>query len=172
MTQGKNILLQQRGVIILLIILTGMTTFIRGFTAPRAQSSHCCRSFHSTTTRFLNRFLFDNPETNTKSTDSNSIIPTVILPKDDYRTIHAAKTLGLANGDKIRAGVVSCEEHSGLWTDDATVKWIPEGNVKKAEVLRNGNPPGSLSIELNDLKTSDASSDQILVSLILALPRP
>lgn len=98
--------------------------------------------------------------------------PKVILPKDDFRTVHAAKILGLKNGDTIRAGVVSCEEHNGLWTDEATVEWIPEGKVKKPEVLKNGNPPGSLSVQLNSLAPQDAPSDQILVSLILALPRP
>jgi hypothetical protein len=126
------------------------------------------RYFHSTSVCQLNRFLFDPSEV--ESGESSS--PRVVLPKDDYRTIHAANILGLENGDKIRAGVVSCEEHNGLWTDEATIQWIPEGKVKKAEVLKNGKPPGSLSIQLDNLSSPDAPSDQILVSLILALPRP
>lgn len=126
--------------------------------------------FHSTSVRRLNRFLFDPCEVESEGEESNTA--RVILPKDDYRTIHAAKILGLKNGDKIRGGIVSSEEHSGLWTDEASVEWIPEGKVKKAEVLGNGNPPGSLSISLDHLKSPDAPSDQILVSLILALPRP
>lgn len=166
---------QPLGFIFLLTLLSGMKTRIRGFTAHQTKVSRC-RSFHSTTTRFLNRFLFDNLETKSEdtfnATNSSATIPRVILSKDDYRTVHAAKILGLSNGDRIRAGVVSCEEHDGLWTDDATIEWIPEGKVKKPEVRNNGNPPGSLSIQLNNLLPPDAPSDQILVSLLLALPRP
>jgi RsmE family RNA methyltransferase len=133
------------------------------------------RCIHSTMTCQLNRFLFDPEET--CLTDSDPSVPTVILPQDDYRTIHAAKILGLKNGDTIRAGIVGSGESPGRWTDDATVEWIPLPPVKKPEVLKNGNPPGSLSIRLNDLISFDAkesSSDdsKILVSLILALPRP
>ncbi len=126
------------------------------------------RSFHSTTSCYLNRFLFDPSEVSEEQS--------VLLGKDDYRTIHAAKILGLKNGDTIRAGVVmdpnSDKQQLGLKTDEATVQWIPEGKVKKAEVLQNGNPPGSLLVRLSNLSSMAAQSDQILVSLILALPRP
>lgn len=165
------------GFIFLLMVLSGTKTCIRGFTAHfPTKICHHRRSFHSTTTRFLNRFLFDNLETKAENssdtTNTSEIISRVVLSKDDYRTVHAAKTLGLSNGDRIRAGVVSCEEHNGLWTDDAIIQWIPEGKVKKPEVLKNGNPPGSLSIQLNNLHPPDDTSDQIAVSLLLALPRP
>lgn len=124
--------------------------------------------FHSTVICPLNRFLFDSSEVYQKGDDVS-----VTLPKDDYRTIHAAKILSLRNGDTVRCGVVSCAEHGGLVTDDAVVQWIPEGKVKKAEILANGKPPGSLQL---DLKTLTApSGDQMPtppVSLILALPRP
>ena len=40
------------------------------------------RSFHQTTALHLNRFLFDPSEM-----DTESGIPTVILPKNDYRTV-------------------------------------------------------------------------------------
>jgi 16S rRNA (uracil1498-N3)-methyltransferase len=143
----------------------------------------CCprRYIHSTSACQLNRFLFDPSEilNDDESSPSSAAPPKVLLPKDDYRTVHAAKTLGLKNGDTIRAGLVSCEEvekeeeaHNGLWTDEATIEWIPEGKVKKAEVLNNGNPPGSLSVQLHNLSAPNTTSDQILVSLILALPRP
>ena len=146
---------------------------------PRTQ----VRKFQGTTICRLNRFLFSPEEASTLD-DSTETTPTsvITLPKDDYRTVHAAKTLGLKNGDCIRAGVVGSSDGDGTagqWTDEATVEWLPEGKVKKAEVLKNGNPPGSLSIRLNNLKSiheSDAStspaSDPIHVSLILALPRP
>jgi RsmE family RNA methyltransferase len=91
----------------------------------------------------------------------------VILPRDDYRTIHAAKILSLKNGDTVRAGLVERE----LLTDTATIEWIPEGKVKKAEPLDNGDPPGSLRVKLNDLKPPPLQSD-LQVSLLLALPRP
>ena len=146
---------------------------------PRTQD----RTFQGTTVCRLNRFLFSPEEASTLD-DSTETTPTsvITLPKDDYRTVHAAKILGLKNGDCIRAGVVGSSDGDGTagqWTDEATVEWLPEGKVKKAEVLKNGNPPGSLSIRLNNLKSiheSDAStspaSDPIHVSLILALPRP
>lgn len=140
----------------------------RAFCSPRSTTT--TRHFHSTTVCHLNRFLFDPSEVEHDSASSSA---KVIIPKDDYRTIHAAKILGLENGNTVRAGVVSCEEYqNGLWTDQAIIEWIPEGKVKKAEVLKNGNPPGSLSIQLNNLSSPDDPSDEIRVSLILALPRP
>ena len=73
-------------------------------------------------------------------------------------------------------------------TDEATITWLPEGKVKKAEPTKNGDPPGSLRIEIpHPPKTSlwkernstsvedtvDVSvSDTPRVSLLLALPRP
>lgn len=159
----------------------------------RRSSSNQPRKYHGTTICRLNRFLFSPEEataledgnpldapknTDTTTTSSSSVIT---LPKDDYRTMHAAKILGLKNGDCIRAGLVGNSEgdDAGQWTDEATIEWLPESPVKKAEVLKNGNPPGSLSIRLNNLKSIDnndsrpsAASDPIHVSLILALPRP
>jgi len=146
--------------------------------------------------------LTDNKEG--KKVDS---IPTVILPATDYRTIHASKILRLVNGDTIRAGIVldqqkqlptvgvqsslanqTCNpidsDHdpsiSGKITDEAVITWIPEGKVRKAEPLNNGDPPGSLMIRLDSLQTSEMNNiiggeDSPFaspVSLILALPRP
>jgi len=125
-------------------------------------------AFHSSTECRLNRFLIDTSEVDTSASDG---VPTATLPKDDYRTIHAAKTLGLHNGDTVRAGLVSCSEHNGLTTDKAVIEWLPEGNVKKAEPLGNGNPPGSLRIRMESLQEPPASLTPS-VSLILALPRP
>ena len=159
------------------------------------------RKYHPTTICRLNRFLFSPEELTLLEEDeissdepSDQATPPrstsgVILPKDDYRTIHAAKILGLRNGDSIRAGLVGEGDPRGVgdgssgvvgqWTDEATIEWLPEPPVKKAEVLKNGNPPGSLSIRLNNLKSivdvdarASPASDPINVSLILALPRP
>lgn len=169
--------------------------------------------------------------------DSGDGIPTVTLPKNDYRTIHAAKILGLLNGDTLRAGIVqdrnsgldgsspssSCvgvsnrnngpekkpQSHTksndrqnlaGLVTDQASVEWLPEGKIKKAQPTKKGEPPGSLRITLHSLispdrleqhddgsedntdtttttKTSSDPNDNTPppsphVSLILAVPRP
>jgi 16S rRNA U1498 N3-methylase RsmE len=147
---------------------------------------------HSTTRCQLNRFLFDSSEVLSTPT-----VPTVILPKDDYRTVHAAKVLQLQNGDTVRAGIIheslstynSCVrdlpassingEHRGCLTDVATIQWIPEGKIKKAAPTGNGQPPGSLRVELHELSTNVAGAkanrvgeDRPAVSLILALPRP
>jgi 16S rRNA (uracil1498-N3)-methyltransferase len=122
----------------------------------RARGSY----FHASSPCRLNRFLFDPSELE----DDRS---TIILPKDDFRTVHAAKVLGLRNGDTVRAGLVRQE----LLTDTATIQWIPEGKVKKAEPLGNGDPPGSLQIFLHDLKEPHLQMD-MKVSLLLALPRP
>jgi hypothetical protein len=154
--------------IILVMLFHRVLGFPRSFFSNR--QSIRTRTISSTSICRLNRFLFDTCEiSNSGDLDE---VPTIIIPKDDYRTVHAAKTLGLKNGDTIRAGVVSCKEHNGLKTDEATVEWIPEGKVKKAEVLKNGNPPGSLSVQLNKLTLQEAPSEMIHVSLILALPRP
>lgn len=128
------------------------------------------RPFHGTTVCHLNRFLFDPSEL---SNETRS----VLLGKDDYRTIHAAKILGVCNGDTIRAGVVLDQKNpnqrlAGLKTDVASVEWIPEGKVKKTEILKNGDPPGSLLVRLEQLQPLDSPSEAIPVSLILALPRP
>ena len=74
------------------------------------------QSFHSTTPLGLNRFLFGPDEIQPVNATQSSI-PTVLLPKDDYRTIHAASTLKLENGDAIRAGIVGCEQSAGQFTD-------------------------------------------------------
>lgn len=136
--------------------------------------------------RYLNRFLFDPSEvdygnrTGTKESASSYLNtnPTVLLPKDDYRTIHAAKILNVHNGDNIRAGVVGKLDNPGLVTDNATIKWIPEGKIKKAQPTKNGDPPGSLMISLESLSSpcmtekEPISMSHTSVSLILALPRP
>ena len=135
------------------------------------------RNFHATTTLHLNRFLFDPNELDASLTAEQ---PSVTVAKDDYRTIHAAKILGLHNGDTVRAGVVrdaveptdGSSPYAGLVTDEATVQWVPEGRVKKAEPLGNGNPPGSLRITLHNLIPPPLVPERPLVSLILALPRP
>lgn len=137
------------------------------------------RNFRSSTAVSLNRFLFDPTEVDF----SDDGVATVTIPKDDYRTIHASKTLGLRNGDTIRAGIVSDPNQkdnqddrssgsTGLVTDTATIQWLPEGKVKKAEPLGNGNPPGSLYILLNSLQDPASMTSLAPVSLILALPRP
>jgi len=127
--------------------------------------------FHSTTKCYLNRFLFDPSEVVSNATTDGEEQPSrkVILPKEDYRTIHASKILGLHNGDTIRAGLVTEE----VWTDSATIQWLPEGKVNKAEPLpKSGNPPGSLQIDLHNLQPSLDTTDDLRVSLLLALPRP
>jgi RsmE family RNA methyltransferase len=132
--------------------------------------------FHSTTVRHLNRFLFHQDDLDESSLSTGTT--TVTLPKDDYRTIHASKILGLENGDTVRAGVVSCQtqDHhsSGLLTDGATIEWIPDApRIKKAGPLANGNPPGSLRIHLEGLhEETRAAFVTPPVSLLLALPRP
>jgi len=149
------------------------------------------RAYSGTVPLRLNRFLFDPCEIDSNEDDIASLgvgdegpppHPTVTLRKDDYRTVHAAKVLGLQNGDRLRAGVVGeaggCNNEDGvegLVTDEATVQWMPEGKIKKAEPTRNGEPPGSLKITLNSLvppPDDAASSSALSVSLILALPRP
>lgn len=124
------------------------------------------RHYRKSSVCFLNRFLFSSEEV---IQDGYSSSPYAILGKEDYRTIHAAKILNLKNGDLVRAGLVSCDV--GLLTDHATVQWIPEGKVKKAEVLNNGDPPGSLRVALQSLE-SPTQRFSHSVSLILALPRP
>ena len=125
---------------------------------------------------YLNRFLFDPEEIDR---DDESDVPVVTLPKDDYRTVHAAKILGLQNGDTIRAGLVSCQnnndndnqQNGGFLTDTATIEWVPEGKVKKAEPLGNGKPPGSIRISLHHL-IPPPPCQVPTVALLLALPRP
>jgi len=132
------------------------------------RTAHHRKHFHATTFCRLNRFLFDPCEVDIPT---NGTIPTVTLPKDDYRTIHASNILGLQNGDSVRAGIVSCHDHNGLLTDEATIQWVPEGKVKKPEPLGNGKPPGSIQFALKRL-TEIPTQNDIKVSLILALPRP
>jgi len=141
-------------------------------------------AYSTSTACFLNRFLFRPPEVVTRPTEEgeDGDVPTVTLPIDDYRTVHAANVLGVRNGDTVRAGVVIDDESDvvehddrleGMLTDEAVVEWIPEGKVKKAEPLaRSGKPPGSLKLYLRDLKPAQTSNLPSPVSLILALPRP
>jgi RsmE family RNA methyltransferase len=138
---------------------------VLGWHSFRPPTTRSC--FHSSTVCRLNRFLLEVSELD----DTTDGILTVTLPVDDYRTIHAAKILKLQNGDTIRAGLVSCDEHNGLTTDEAVIEWIPEGLVKKAELLGNGNPPGSIRIRLESLHPPSETLTPS-VSLILALPRP
>jgi RsmE family RNA methyltransferase len=141
-------------------------------------------AFHPSTALGLNRFLFDPSEV---TVPDGGEVPTVTLSKDDYRTVHAAKILGLQNGDCLRAGVVAeggdeDGAYGGCVTDQATIEWLPEGKIKKACPTKNGDPPGSLRIALESLvsSTESASADNqqgdastpVSVSLILALPRP
>ena len=185
------------------------------------------RHLHQSTALRLNRFLFDPAEidndVDVDSPISGSISPpTVTLPKQDYRTMHAAKILGLHNNDTLRAGIVQdniiqmktshnnkynqtiiddmvppstqnkqMDMYCGMVTDEATVTWIPEGKIKKAQPTANGEPPGSLKITLHsliphshigdkDISESDSSSSNLIsdiddspqISLLLALPRP
>lgn len=152
------------------------------------------RGFHNTVSCNLNRILFDVSEIDEQdniSKDGESLA-TVTFPKEDYRTIHIAKVLGLHNGDTIRAGSVRSpiEDNclAGLITDDATIQWLPEGKIKKAQPTKNGEPPGSLQISIphppltslwNERNTTTSTSDDDIdesdvpkVSLLLALPRP
>jgi len=126
-----------------------------------------CDQRQTVATLYLNRFLFDTTEV-----DFTEPIPTVTLSKDDYRTLHASKILALRNGDTIRSGIVSSDQRSGLVTDEASIQWIPEGKVKKAEPLGNGKPPGSLRVVLNSLQEPLHKTSKQSVALILALPRP
>ena len=146
-------------------------------------------AFHRANPLYLNRILFDISEIDDRSSDfsdkNNHVadnttfhddhppLATVTLPRDDYRTIHVAKILGLCNGDTVRAGVVRCapnndnhgiegeggiaqegkrnQQHqhlAGLITDDATISWLPEGKNKKAQPTKNGEPPGSLRLSI------------------------
>ena len=144
-------------------------------------------AFHPSTSLNLNRFLFDPSEVDVDGDVDK--VPTVTLSKDDYRTVHAAKILGLQNGDCLRAGVVAEGDgasnsedgpYAGCVTDQATIEWLPEGKIKKACPTKNGDPPGSLRIALESLVSSNESADNpqgdastaVSVSLILALPRP
>jgi hypothetical protein len=144
------------------------------------------RNFHRSTNLMLNRILFDVSEIDNIDPDEevNAEAPmaTVTLPKDDYRTIHIAKILGLRNGDCLRAGTVinpsdeNKHEFAGLLTDEATVTWLPEGKIKKAEPTKLGDPPGSVCISIPyppRTYLQSSSSDEVpRVSLLLALPRP
>eukprot|EP00587_Corethron_hystrix_P009204 CAMPEP_0113308712 /NCGR_PEP_ID=MMETSP0010_2-20120614/7050_1 /TAXON_ID=216773 ORGANISM="Corethron hystrix, Strain 308" /NCGR_SAMPLE_ID=MMETSP0010_2 /ASSEMBLY_ACC=CAM_ASM_000155 /LENGTH=359 /DNA_ID=CAMNT_0000163827 /DNA_START=241 /DNA_END=1320 /DNA_ORIENTATION=- /assembly_acc=CAM_ASM_000155 len=124
---------------------------------PNPHYNHC-------TSLYLNRFLFDPSEV-----DTSGEFPSVTIAVDDYRTVHAAKVLGVQNGEVVyRAGIVG----TGL-TDEATVTWIPSGKIKKAEPTQNGGPPGPLRLSLrNMIPASDGGAGPRCVSLILACPRP
>ena len=173
------------------------------------------RCFHRTGPLHLNRILFDISEIDDASllvsNDDDEDIPpsslaTVTFSKDDYRTIHVAKILGLQNGDTLRSGSVRSpsidndddihkQQLAGLITDEATITWIPEGKIKKAQPTKNGDPPGSLQIsiphppltslwhersstDMQQQQSTDSSSttaednDIPQVSLLLAVPRP
>ena len=147
------------------------------------------RVFHSHTPLRLNRILFETSEIDKASIDSHDkkALATVTLSKDDYRTIHVAKILRLKNGDTLRVGTVRSpasmneekeNKFAGLVTDDATITWLPEGKIKKAQPTKNGDPPGSLKISLcnalNAAGTAANNGHSTLppVSLLLALPRP
>ena len=167
-------------------------------------------SYHTTSTLYLNRFLFDPSEVEYEHTPTveegtatataglgttptptgSPSPPVIVLPKDDYRTIHAAKILRLANGDTLRAGIVAnaptantiaTYSRNGSKTDRATIQWIPEGKIKKAAITKTGQPPGSLRITLHGIQKKKQDDDEeqkkddehrLPVNLILALPRP
>ncbi len=115
------------------------------------------------------KLISDRNDTKDELDDLAAALATVTLPRDDYRTIHVAKILGLCNGDTVRAGVVRPAEHddnnmkcynltnaegsdhqylAGLITDDAIISWLPEGKNKKAQPTKNGEPPGSLRVSI------------------------
>ena len=167
---------------------------LQSYAFARTRPAFCgmkqVRSFHRSTSLMLNRILFDVSEIDNRpkhveeEVNAEPPMATVTLPKDDYRTIHIAKILGLRNGDYLRAGTVinpsdgEKHEFAGLIADEATVTWLPEGKIKKAEPTKNGDPPGSLCISIPHpprtyLSSQSSSSDDIpRVSLLLALPRP
>jgi hypothetical protein len=91
---------------------------------------------------------------NSANNTTSSAAPTGILPKDDFQTVHAASTLKLQNGDRIWAGIISCEQLARQSTDQAVIEWMPEAPVKKLEVLKNGKSPRSLGIQLYNLTTT------------------
>jgi RsmE family RNA methyltransferase len=64
-------------------------------------SSRYRRYYRVSPKLLLNRLLLDPSEL-----VPHSDVPTATLPATDYRTIHAAKILGLQNGDTLRAGIV------------------------------------------------------------------
>lgn len=173
------------------------------------------RHLHQSTALRLNRFLFDPAEIDSDDAGVSASPPTVTLSKQDYRTIHAAKTLGLHNNDTLRAGIVQDNiiqmktshnnkynqtimddmvppstqnkqmgMYCGMVTDEASVTWIPEGKIKKAQPTKNGDPPGSLKITLHsltphvygddekDASMCDSTPESPQISLLLALPRP
>lgn len=135
---------------------------------PQGVQRHKLSRIHSSTICYLNRLLFSPEEVDSPSV--GTAVPSVTLPKDDYRTVHTSKILKLVSGASIRAGVVG-EDTQGLKTDSAVVEWLPEGCVKKAGPLNNGDPPGSLRIHLSSLEPAPPSVNAT-VSLIMALPRP
>mmetsp|Transcript_23992 Transcript_23992/g.36970 ORF Transcript_23992/g.36970 Transcript_23992/m.36970 type:complete len:351 (-) Transcript_23992:36-1088(-) len=170
--------------VFLMIIFPMISMFIRirpvsSFQANALRSSshnlHLIkyRCFHPTSRLNLNRFLFDVSEIITEENscaglvddgNDDSAVPIVILPTDDYRTVHAAKTLGLHNGDTLRAGIVN-----GGITDSAMVQWMADGKDGPSM----GKPPGPLKISLCNLCDAEATfAEESKVSLMLALPRP
>ena len=142
------------------------------------------RHYHKSSHLQLNRILFDTSEIDELGPSSGKeSLATVTLPKDDYRTKHVAKILGLQSGDNLRAGSVRSpndidNELAGLVTDDATIQWLPEGKIKKAQPTKNGEPPGSLQISIPHpplttlFNATQTTQDIPPVSLLLALPRP
>lgn len=150
------------------IILGSMLTLLSLMRCPLAESfgtrcqqnMHSC--YHSGVICRLNRFLFDPSEVTTDGQDAEL---TVTLPKDDYRTVHARMILDLHDGDTVRAGVVSCDDHDGLVTDEAVVQWIRGGNAVE-------ETSGSLQLRLSGLEPPVSYKRDSSVSLILALPRP
>ncbi|KAL3785011.1 hypothetical protein HJC23_007932 [Cyclotella cryptica] len=183
------------------------------FLLKAAQQSHRgCHHFHcsakvascgyprKSTPLYLNRILFDSSEMEVRDHDTaerqqqQHWLATVTFPKHDYRTVHIAKILRLKNGECVRAGSVRNpesghnDELEGLLTDEAIVQWLPEGNIKKCEPTKNGDPPGSLKLciphppktllwnQRNNTNHSHDDNGQQAdvppVSLLLALPRP
>jgi len=63
---------------------------------PNPHYNHC-------TSLYLNRFLFDPSEV-----DTSGEFPSVTIAVDDYRTVHAAKVLGVQNGEVGTKIVDSC----------------------------------------------------------------
>jgi RsmE family RNA methyltransferase len=80
------------------------------FVLTTTSNSRYYRRYYRVSSKlFLNRFLLDPSELG-----PDSDVPTATLPATDYRTIHAAKILGLQNGDTLRAGIVLDSQASTL----------------------------------------------------------
>jgi 16S rRNA U1498 N3-methylase RsmE len=126
-------------------------------------------TFRSSTARGLNRLLFRPTELDPAPASGS---PSVTLPKDDYRTVHAARILVAETGSTLRAGIVG-EDRDGRMTDRAVVEWLSGGSSEGRGTRASGDdPPGALRIHLESLQEAPEPLASPPVSLLLALPRP